>query len=513
VNEAPTDRPAGLQLVWLKRDLRVDDHVPLVEAARRGPVAAVYVVEPSWLAEAEFHPSQLQFALECLAEVEREVRARGGTVLVLHAELPDAFEQLWRRHPFTHLWAHEETGNARTYARDKRVASWAKARGVAFFEVPQHGVFRPHRRRDGWAARWAARMNLPLTRAPEAVLPWPATDSTPLPTLAELGITPSTRSEVQAGGSVAARATLRSFLSHRGVDYTRAMSSPVTAWDGCSRLSPHLAFGSIALRRVYQEVERRASEIRAAGRSSGIDPRWGRSLASFRGRLRWHCHFMQKLEDETRLEHENLARAYDGLRPSEPDEAKLRAFCEGKTGYPMIDACVRALVATGWINFRMRAMLVSFASYHLWLDWRPTGLFLGRQFIDFEAGIHWSQMQMQSGTTGINTLRIYSPTKQVRDHDPTGVFVRQWLPELARVPEARLAEPWTMLPDEMRRAACRIGLDYPRPIVDHAEAVAEAKRMLYAVRRTSSARAEAGAIVAKHGSRRAPPARRRKGAA
>jgi deoxyribodipyrimidine photo-lyase len=179
----------------------------------------------------------------------------------------------------------------------------------------------------------------------------------------------------------------------------------------------------------------------------------------------------------------------------------------------MIDACVRALVATGWLNFRMRAMLVSFASYHLWLDWRPTGLFLGRQFLDFEAGIHWSQMQMQSGTTGINTVRIYSPTKQLRDQDPTGAFVRRWVPELARVPESRLAEPWTMLPDEMRRAACRIGNDYPRPLVEHGEAIAEAKRRLFAVRRTANARAEAAEVVTKHGSRRAPPARRRRGAA
>ena len=130
---------------------------------------------------------------------------------------------------------------------------------------------------------------------------------------------------------------------------------------------------------------------------------------------------MQKLEDEPAIEWRNFARVFNGLRPGDatPLEGLHRdhfeAWCEGRTGYPMVDACMRQLRATGWLNFRMRAMLVSFAAYHLGLHWREPGLFLARQFLDFEPGIHWSQMQMQSGTTGINTLRIYSPAKQARD--------------------------------------------------------------------------------------------------
>jgi deoxyribodipyrimidine photo-lyase len=196
---------------------------------------------------------------------------------------------------------------------------------------------------------------------------------------------------------------------------------------------------------------------------------------------------VQKLESEPDIEYRNIARSYDGLREGDFDVERYEAWKRGHTGFPMIDACMRSLNATGWLNFRMRAMLVSFAAYHLWLHWREPGLHLARQFLDFEPGIHWSQMQMQSGTTGINTLRIYSPSKQQLDHDPLGEFVRRWVPEFGTPA-------------------------YPPPIVDERSAVRTARDRLYAVRRTNTARAEADAVQQRHGSRRSglPPAGKRR---
>ncbi|MEM7084494.1 MAG: FAD-binding domain-containing protein, partial [Pseudomonadota bacterium] len=243
-------------------------------------------------------------------------------------------------------------------------------------------------------------------------------------------------------------------------------------------------------------------QVRAGAR--GEASRWRGSIKAFGERLRWHCHFIQKLEDEPDIEFQNMSRAYDGLREDAFDPVRFDAWAAGRTGYPMVDACMRALHESGWINFRMRAMLVSFASYHLWLHWRPTALHLARLFLDYEPGIHFSQVQMQSGVTGINTFRIYSPIKQAAEQDPQGVFIRKYCPELAHVPAAYLAEPHRMPHSVQLRSGCVIGQDYPPPIVDHITAYRSARSKMYAIKGTSEAREEAQRVFVKHGSRRGP---------
>jgi deoxyribodipyrimidine photo-lyase len=390
------------------------------------------------------------------------------------------------------------------------VAAWCREQGIEWHELPQGGVVRRLKDRDGWARRWDQRMSQPVTAVPSLLetvsslrdFTVVAADS-PLRSAADLGVAGASRAEAQRGGEARALDVLHSFLEERGVDYRRGMSSPVTGADACSRLSPYLAWGAISLRTVHQACESRRRDLRAA-RDAGapVDPRWLGSLQAFSGRLRWHCHFMQKLEDEPRIEFENFSRAYDGLREDAYDEARFDAWCAGQTGYPMVDACMRALHAGGWINFRMRAMLVSFAAHHLWLHWRGFAPFLARQFVDFEPGIHYSQVQMQSGTTGINTVRIYSPIKQALDQDPQGIFIRRYVPELAAVPVEYLAQPHTMPADLQQRTGVRIGHSYPAPIVDHATAYRAARERIAAVRRTTAARAEAERVQSRHGSRR-----------
>ena len=494
----------GVHLVWFKRDLRVHDHAALSTAAKQGRVLCLYIIEPSLWAQPDASARHYAFLLESLRELDRALQSLGTRLHIATGEAVPVLDRLHAALQFEALHAHEETGNAHTYARDLAVGRWCRDRGVAWNEYPQFGVVRRLRSRDEWHWRWEAHMAAPLHQLPQASWadsPLPACE---LPAATSLGITdlwvPPNR---QRGGRRNALAVLDGFLHDRCASYRGGISSPLSAPSACSRLSPHLAFGTLGLRETVHATRARLAELEPAA------TRQRQGLTAFLGRLHWHCHFIQKLESEPELEHRNLHRGYDGLREDEWNPAHFDALTQGRTGWPMVDACVAMLRDTGWLNFRMRAMLVSVAAYPLWLHWREVGLWLARQFVDYEPGIHWSQMQMQSGTTGINTTRVYNPIKQAQDHDPQGRFVRRWLPAMRRVPDAWLFEPWRMPADLQARCGVRVGDDIPIPIVDLALATRQAKGRLHGLRAQPEVRAAKAAIVEKHGSRRSPANKRR----
>ena len=492
---------ATIQLVWLKRDLRLDDHLPIYEASQTGPTVVLYAFEPKLWAMPEMDRSHFDFIAESLQDLSGRLRNIGGRLCIRVGELPEVFIDIARSSDIAALYSHEETGNGFTYDRDRRVAKWARQMGIPWKESSQNGVVRPLKNRNGWAGLWQKRMNTPVAPKPSRMLIPNDFDWGRMPNGDELGLALTRKINLQIGGESKANATLESFLHIRGFNYRKGMSSPVTAQENCSRLSPYLAWGCISMKTAYQQLTARQREIREAHVGS-MDSRWLGSLSSFSSRLAWHCHFMQKLEDEPELEFQNISRVYDGLRENDFNLDRFDAWTAGRTGYPMIDACMRALNQTSWINFRMRAMLMSFASNHLWLPWRPTAVHLAKHFLDFEPGIHFSQCQMQSGTTGINTIRIYSPAKQVIDHDPTGMFIRKYVPELAQVPDKYLPEPHRMPMDVQSQAGCIVGRDYPLPIVDHRKAYKSAQEKIFAIRQTASAIEESKRVFVKHGSRK-----------
>lgn len=472
-----------MEVVWFKRDLRIQDHAPLVAAAARGPVVPLYVFEPELWQQPDRSGRQFAFLLDCLQSLKADLESVGSTLVIRVGDVVQVLESLYDSSGITGLWSHEETGTQWTYDRDKAVARWARSNRVPWTEFPQHGVFRPLKSRDHWAGLWEKHMASAPNPLMQDLTP-PPVSSDPWPTAADLGLAPDSCPGRQKGGRKAALDLLQTFLHTRGESYTRAMSSPVTAGDACSRLSPYLAMGALSMREATQ-ISRRT--LQPPGRA------WASSRKSFEARLHWHCHFIQKLEDDPRIEFENMHPAYTDLRPSEPDIEKLTAWQTGQTGYPLVDACMRSLNTTGWLTFRMRAMVMSFAAYHLWLDWRAPALHLARQFLDYEPGIHYSQCQMQSGTTGINAVRIYNPIKQGKDHDPDGVFIRTWVPELAHLKAPLIHTPW-VAPDEAPA--------YPAPIVDETEARKTAAAHVYNLRKSQDHKDHANAVFQKHGSRR-----------
>ncbi|MEM8990299.1 MAG: deoxyribodipyrimidine photo-lyase [Pseudomonadota bacterium] len=486
-------RGEALNLVWFKRDLRVFDHEALVRAAEAGPVLPLYIVEPELWAQPVAAARQWRFVAGALARLREGLAELGAPLVVRMGEAVAVLEQIREARGVAALWSHQETGDAWSYRRDRHVADWAQMHGIPWRELQGGGVIRRLGNRDGWAQKWDRQMLRPALGSP--ALPPHGLEPGAIPGEADLGLGPDPAEAIEPTPE-AGRVLLEGFLISRGEDYRRAMSSPVTAYDACSRLSPHLAWGTLSTREVYQEAiaAKRFHESRT----------FRQSIDSFTARLHWRCHFMQKLEDEPEIEHRCMHRVYDGLREPDHDPARLEAWVTGQTGWPLVDACMRALTATGWLNFRMRAMVVSVAAYHLWLDWRKFGLPLARLFTDFEPGIHWSQSQMQSGTTGINTLRVYNPVKQSKDQDPEGVFIRRWCPELAGVPSNRIHEPWKMKPEEQRAASCVLGEHYPRRLVDEVKAAREAREKVYARRRAEGFEEGKARILKKHASRRRP---------
>ena len=471
-------------LVWYKRDLRVHDHPALSMASAIGAVLPLYIVEPEYWALPDTSARQWAFTADCLVDLQGELGLLGAPLVVRVGEAVEVLARICRQHGVTQIVSHEETGNLWTYARDLRVKAWARDAGIDWVELPQSGVVRRLASRDGWA------------RARDGFMAGAVLEAPQLQGVAgvEPGIVPSARAlrlaedicpHRQAGGRAAGTTLLDSFLTSRGQSYRSAMSSPVTGERACSRISAHLALGALSAREVTQATALRQAERPVGG--------WGGSLRSFQSRVAWRDHFTQKLEDQPSIEVRALHRAADGLRPLVPDVGRLAAWEAGETGVPFVDACMRYLAATGWLNFRMRSMVMSFASYHLWLDWRSTGAVLARRFTDYEPGIHWPQVQMQSGVTGINTVRMYNPVKQGYDQDPTGVFTRRWVPELARVPDGFLQEPW--------KWPGATGLRYPEPLVDLVTAARVARDAVWGLRRQAGFSAEAAGIVKKHASR------------
>jgi deoxyribodipyrimidine photo-lyase len=486
-------------VVWFKRDLRLHDHAALSAAAARGPVLCLFVVEPSLWQHPDAAAQHLAFALESAQALDQALRQRGGRLHLRVGELTQLLGELLASAPFDALFSHEETGNDPSYQRDKAVGAWCQQNGVAWQEFAQFGVVRRLQSRNHWQRHWEQHMAAPVLPAPDlrfAPTPW---TPQPWPLAHAICASPHNPTKRQRGGRSEALSVLSDFLDDRCGEYRGGISSPLSAPSACSRLSPYLAWGCLSMREVVQATQQR---ITALSGQEGLGPRQRAGLVNFVSRLHWHCHFIQKLESEPELEWRNLHRGYDGLREADFNEAHFEALVNARTGWPMVDACVVMLRETGWLNFRMRAMLVSVAAYPLWLHWRPVGLWLARQFLDYEPGIHWSQLQMQSGTTGINTTRVYNPIKQAQDHDPKGHFVRRWLPAMRKVPDTWLFEPWHMPPDVQERCGVRVGVDISLPVVDLNTATREGKARLHRLRAQPEVKAAKAPIVDKHGSRK-----------
>ena len=494
-----------LSILWFKRDLRAADHAPLQAALASGhPILPLYIMEPTYWAQDSSSSRHWQFIRDCLTELDSTLTALGQPLIFRIGEAIEIFTDLSKTYQISGIYAHQETGTGWTFERDKQIITSCRNAAIPFHEFPSNGVVRRLNDRDKWGAIRAKRMQEPLIAAPQSLQSIGPCPSDRLPEPSNALIRNQISGRTQKGGRKSAKRLLAAFLSDKAQGYLPHISKPGQAGAFSSRLSPHLAFGSLSEREVFHGV----SDYLNTGkdRLSRAALKGGRSVLT---RLSWRSHFIQKLEDQPEIEIRCMHPMFEEMRPKTPDEGRLIAWSEGQTGYPIIDSCMRCVKETGWLPFRMRAMLVSFASYHLWLDWRATAPVLARYFTDFEPGIHYSQFQMQSGVTGINTIRIYNPVKQSYDHDKQGVFIKKYVPELTRLPEQWVHEPHRMSAELSQRFGVEIGTDYPYPIVDNAASIREAKSKMAEHKRHPEFGAISAAIFQKLGSRNRPPTSRK----
>ncbi len=479
----------AINIVWFKRDLRFTDHEPLFYASQQNlPLLLVYFFEPSVMNYDDSDVRHWRFVYESLQNMQAKLDAISSKIYIFHNQVQTVFEDLIQHYTIQTVFSHQEIGNKITFDRDVKMQLFFQENKIEWKESQMHGVIRKLKSRKDWDKKWENVMrdipkiieikNLNIENLNLAFY-----NNLKGETISEK-ITTRNKNFQQGGENFAWR-YLDSFVKERYVNYSKHISKPSLSRKGCSRLSPYLTYGNISMRMVYQYTNQHYEASKNK-----------RAILNFVSRLHWHCHFIQKFEDECEMEFENANRAYDSLLKPK-NETYIKAWQEGKTGVPIIDACMRCLVATGYINFRMRAMVVSFFTFNLWQDWRELH-FLARQFLDYEPGIHYPQLQMQSGTTGINTIRIYSPIKNSEDHDADGIFIKKWLPELAEVPISLLHEPWKMNVLEQQFYNCEIGKEYPFPIVDIDKTRKFASDIVWSFRKKEEVIAEGKRILKKH---------------
>ncbi|MBI3348115.1 MAG: deoxyribodipyrimidine photo-lyase [Burkholderiales bacterium] len=453
-------------LVWFRRDLRADDHAALYRALTSArQVYCAFVLDRDILDALPRADRRVEFILGALKTLDEDLRKQGGALIVRHGvaaeEIPRLAAELGVQAVFTN---HDDEPQA--LARDARVTDLLKDLGVSLHSFKDHviferrevmtatggpyGVFTPYK--NAWLRKVDDfyLSSYPVERHAAALAASPLARG--VPTLEDIGFEPAGLTPHLGEGSRGAAALLDDFLD-RMDEYDKKRDFP--AIKGPSYLSVHLRFGTVSIRRLA-----RLAHQRMQGGDHGAE--------IWLSELIWRDFYHQVMHHHPHAMTAAFRREYDAIawETGAAADALFQAWCEGRTGYPLVDAAMRQLNATGYQHNRLRMVTASFLTKDLGLDWRRGEAYFAQQLLDFDLAANnggW-QWASSSGCDAQPYFRIFNPTAQSEKFDAEGRFIRRYCPELAALDAKAIHAPWERAPLAMQ------GVDYPRPVVDHAVA-------------------------------------------
>lgn len=477
-----------VNIVWLKRDLRLHDNEAIYNALNTGKLTLLlYSFEPLLINDKHYSKRHWNFIKESIIDLNNELEHYNSKILAVQADIVAVINQLQSHYQISNIYSHQETGVLVTYERDKNFKRYCKNNLINWHENINNGIQRGLKNRDNWTALVEAYYAVePLVFSPKQQLINKADIETLEQNFNIPDLTTPETSPFQKGGRTIGLKYLESFYKDRYSNYMFNISKPELSRKSCSRISPYISWGNLSVREVYHK----AYHLKKTSTNK-------KALEAYMSRLRWQTHFIQKFEMEHTMEEASVNKGFHKLKKSVSEVYQI-AWETGQTGYPLVDACMRCLNETGYLNFRMRALVVSFYTHNLWQPWQGATTHLSQMFLDFEPGIHFPQLQMQAGETGINMLRIYNPVKNSLEHDPEATFIKKWIPELRALDIPFAHQPYLMTEMEQQFYNFQLGRDYPKPIVDLETTRTKASNALWKLRKDKMVIEESKRILKKH---------------